>query len=86
MKKKYEKADREFQRAVIERDGCCQVCGMVTETLVAHHIVTRRRIDTRHDLSNGITLCYTHHRWAHDRPAAFRTMLATWHIKKRLIK
>lgn len=39
--------------------------------LHAHHIFTRTRKATRHDLENGVALCYGCHMWAHRNPLDF---------------
>ena len=57
------------------RDKKCRYCG-TTETLNAHHIFTRSRLNTRYDPENGILLCAAHHTLssvfsAHKTPRAF---------------
>jgi hypothetical protein len=75
---KLSKADTEWGRAVKERDGySCRRCytwfpeGPPRRGLHAHHIFTRSRRRTRHDVENGVSLCYGDHRWAHANPIEF---------------
>lgn len=44
--------------------------------LHAHHIFTRTRRATRHDVENGVALCYGDHRWAHGNPLEFHDWIA----------
>lgn len=73
---KLTKEDKEWAKAVKERDGNkCAVCG-TTKLLNAHHILPREIKELRHTLWNGITLCPKHHRFsrelsAHQNPVAF---------------
>jgi len=53
----------EWSLAVRERDKACQVCGTVTKRLNAHHIIPKNFLKYKYDLSNGITLCVTHHKF-----------------------
>jgi 5-methylcytosine-specific restriction endonuclease McrA len=85
---KFPKADLAWSKAVRERDGYrCQLCGRwygpgsgrAVQGLHAAHIFSRNNLAVRHDLDNGVTLCYAHHRWAHENPVAF----AEW-VKRRL--
>lgn len=70
------KGDREFQRAVVERDGKCCRCGKYglrndkgeIENLSAHHLVRRKFLRTRHLPENGVSLCVECHQWAHKHP------------------
>lgn len=68
--------DRDWSRRVRERDRymCrrCEVHYLANSTaLHAHHIFTRSRKATRHDLDNGVSLCYGCHMWAHKNPLEF---------------
>ena len=47
----------------IKKVGECEVCGRTSDQcqLSAHHIIGRTRLRYRHDLSNGLCLCQTHH-------------------------
>lgn len=69
------KADREWSRAVRERDGgrCC-ICGSPSHPQ-AHHIVSRQCLATRHMPIVGILLCPEHHYFgalsAHQNPMWF---------------
>ena len=76
MKIKLTKADREFARAVKERDGwVCRRChkGYVpgSQGLHAAHIISRRHKATRHDLGNALSLCFACHLWGHGSPIEF---------------
>lgn len=65
------KADIEWAKQVKERDHyTCQRCGAKHQSRGMHaaHIVSRRYKQTRHDLENGITLCFGCHMWAHQNP------------------
>ena len=55
------KADAVWSKAV-RRDGRCLVCG-TTESLQAHHLISRWIIPLRHELMNGVCLCPKHHKW-----------------------
>lgn len=64
--------DRRWSKAVRERDGYkCQRCFTQHTTnsvgLHAAHIFSRGIKRTRHDLDNGISLCYGDHRWFDSR-------------------
>lgn len=56
------KLDALWSECVRKRDKFCQVCGK-TENLQAHHWLVRkaRSLQTRWDVRNGITLCYSCH-------------------------
>ncbi len=56
--------DREWRKAVFERDGyTCQICHVKGGRLQADHIQPYAAYpDLRHDLSNGRTLCVDCHR------------------------
>ena len=49
----------DWRKAVFERDDyTCQVCGVRGSRLHAHHIERfADRLDLRHDIKNGVTLC-----------------------------
>lgn len=69
-KKLIAKFDKWWSKAVVERDGgICQKCGKPGDN--PHHVFLRRYMGSRFLLANGITLCTTCHRWAHDEPTAF---------------
>jgi len=87
---KYTKEDREWALKVKERDGlACVICGrksgeehpnyrgkIVKAKLASHHIIPREIKETRHNISNGITLCSFHHKYSrdlspHKNPLAF---------------
>jgi hypothetical protein len=64
------KADRDWQKAVRERDAyTCQRCKKVEQYVHAHHVAPRsRRPDLRHDVANGKCLCLSCHSWVHSNP------------------
>jgi hypothetical protein len=63
-------ADKQWQQAVREKDGCiCQRCGKYDPYIHAHHVAPRsRRPDLRHEISNGKCLCASCHQWVHWNP------------------
>ena len=73
---KFTKEDRAWADAVKDRDGrACVVCGSTIKPN-AHHILPRELHGTKLDISNGITLCASHHLFsrkisAHNNPLAF---------------
>lgn len=80
---KLTKEDKEWAKAVKERDGSCVICGS-TKRLNAHHVLPRENLKTKHDILNGITLCPLHHRFsreisAHQNPLVF----ILWMLKYR---
>jgi len=90
--------DSAWQHAIIARDRKCTRCGMIGEDLAGHHLIGRRYKKSRHDLRNGVTVCYQCHQWAHAHPsesmlyfaverigAQFPTVEA-WEAYKRSIK
>jgi 5-methylcytosine-specific restriction endonuclease McrA len=74
----WRKADREWSKAVRERDGyVCQWpgCGVVDEYNHAHHRLSRAQYPHRkYDVTVGVTLCPSHHRQAHGSPAEARKL------------
>jgi hypothetical protein len=69
---KRDAADRRWSRAVRERDEfTCQRCGTKHAEnsfgLHAAHVFSRGIQRTRHDLDNGLSLCYGDHRWYDSR-------------------
>ncbi len=88
--KKAERArrDKEWQRAVKERDGhACQKCGynVYPRGLHAHHIFSKgAHPHMRFDVEDGITLCLRHHLyWAHTDGCEFTEWLKTWMGEER---
>lgn len=74
-------ADRRWSQEVRERDDyTCQRCGRMHERnsvgLHAAHIFSRGIMRTRHDIDNGISLCYGDHRWFDSRSKEDREAFA----------
>ena len=73
---KFTKEDKDWAKAVKNRDGwACVICGD-KEPLNAHHIIARENHETKLDIQNGITLCTRHHFFnrqisAHNNPLGF---------------
>ncbi len=70
---KYRKDDIEWAKKIKERDGwTCQRCDKPypekSQGLYAAHIFSRRYKKTRHDLENGVSLCFGCHMWVHGNP------------------
>lgn len=75
------KMDKLWSKAVIDHDnGICQKCCNPGDN--PHHVFLRRYMGSRFLKENGITLCTTCHRWAHDYSADFME----WWIDKVGIK
>lgn len=73
MKVKLKPADTAWAKEVKARDDyTCRRCHKSYPEghrgIHAHHIFTRSRKSTRHDLLNGVTLCMGCHLWAHKNP------------------
>lgn len=66
--------DKLWSELVRYRDGHhCRVNGCLHDSCHAHHIFSRRHTSTRFDVSNGISLCFAHHKyWAHVDYEEFR--------------
>jgi hypothetical protein len=69
-------ADRRWSTAVKDRDHwSCRRCLTSyperSRGLNAHHIFTRSRRSTRHDVECGVSLCVGCHRWAHANSLEF---------------
>jgi hypothetical protein len=70
------KADELFSKLVRARDGRCQWPGCQSTTIYTHHIFSRRYLQTRWDMENGISLCVYHHTLkAHGDPEEFRDFI-----------
>lgn len=52
----------------------CERCKRITETIHAHHIVSRAR-GGAHEESNGAALCFTCHREVHDHIGEWKRWL-----------
>jgi len=68
------KADKLWSARIRQRNGgMCEICNKMGGQ--PHHIVGRKNLVLRHDLRNGINLCYTHHvggnKSAHNDPLWF---------------
>ena len=64
-KRNFKLADKNWKNLVRERDNyTCQVCmrKLDPKNAHAHHLIPRQIKECRHDLLNGITLCYYHHK------------------------
>lgn len=57
----------------------CEYCLKSGIRLEAHHVIGRRNKSLRHLVSNGVSLCHAHHRFAEQNGVAF----AEWILKKR---
>ena len=54
-----------WAKKVKERDQCCQLCGSEKQ-LTAHHLHSHfLHPESRFDITNGMTLCHTHHFLVH---------------------
>lgn len=82
--KRETKEDKAWRLEIYKRANYkCEYCGK-SDTLNAHHIFSRSKKSTRHDLDNGICLCVSHHLFsstfsAHKTPMEF----AEWIKEKR---
>lgn len=66
--------DAEWSKAVRERDeNRCRICNR-TDNLQAHHIFTKgRHASVRHDIKNGVCLCWACHLYkVHTDPEFWR--------------
>lgn len=71
--RKLEELDKKWALDVKERDRhVCQRCGVQRMHQDAHHIVRRSIRATRHQLSNGVTLCRECHSYVHAHPEESR--------------
>lgn len=55
-------------------NGRCERCGS-KNNLSAHHIIGRTSRKLRWELENGVCLCFSCHRLAHDNPEEFKKWL-----------
>lgn len=59
--------DKLWQQVICRRSGGkCALCGS-KQGVSAHHFIKRRDLAYRHELYNGIALCFTCHRKVEDR-------------------
>ncbi len=66
LKIKIKPLDRLWSKAVKKRDGGrCRICGKIGKPRGMHaaHIEGRAKKNTRWYIPNGLTLCFTCHRW-----------------------
>ena len=67
--KKY--CDTLWSKLIKERAGYkCEICQRGGR-LNSHHIYSRRYMNLRYDIENGVCLCVKHHMIAHHRPIDF---------------
>jgi hypothetical protein len=67
--------DIAWAKRIKEQGRACAVCGR-TSYLNAHHIFSRRYMNTRWDIDNGITLCRGCHLYfAHQKYEEFRDIV-----------
>lgn len=65
----------------------CAKCGSSRNGVAGHHLITRSNLLFRHDLSNGIPLCFACHEWARAKEEEFLAWLAAkYPIKHHLRK
>lgn len=64
--------DELWSKAVKTRaSNMCEACLRSGIRLESHHFYGRKNKHLRHVVSNGFSLCHTHHRWAEEQPAEF---------------
>src|SRR3990167_6707603 len=65
-------ADKLFSE-LVRIEGLCEHCGRKPPEvrLNTAHVFSRRFLVTRWEPLNGVCLCVSCHRWAHDRPIEF---------------
>ena len=70
------KDEQAWRKAVLKRDArTCQACFFPSKKLCAHHIESyAKNIESRNDLTNGVTLCEPCHRELHSQ---YGSMTAT---------
>ena len=59
---------------IIRSKGKCTICGK-TDSLQAHHIISRRYNVGRHALDNGLCICSSCHFFEKPEPERFRDMV-----------
>lgn len=83
-RKKIKELDKLWSIKIRERDGKCLKCGN-TSSLQAAHILSRKNLNIRFDLENGLTLCIRCHLyWAHKEPIEF-TKWVEYHLGKKKV-
>lgn len=94
MKSTKKTCDGLWALAVKARAGHkCEFCGR-PDTLNSHHVFSRSKSSTRHDVDNGVCLCVAHHTFssgfsAHKTPVEFIEWLKerrgeAWYLRLRL--
>ena len=58
------RCDRIWSDKIKIRDKhSCQICGITNgASIESAHVIPRTFMETRHDMKNGIALCYLHHK------------------------
>jgi len=85
IKKLKKQLEELWKKVCLKRDNYkCQYCGS-TEDLQVHHIVSRKNLNTKFDIDNGITLCKKCHTRISLNPTA-KMEFTIWFIKKYGIK
>lgn len=79
-KKLKKKLDTLWSKLVKDKaNNTCERCFSQAKRLNSHHLVSRRYIQTRYNLSNGISLCVGCHFYAHQNSLEF----SKWVIEKK---
>jgi len=69
-----DRADEVWRKVILALHPRC-VTGCGYPATDAHHIISRGNHNTRHRIENGLGLCRSCHRHAHDYPSSFREWL-----------
>ena len=80
------KADKEWGR-IIHLEESCLVGGNCAGPLQAHHLISRGKVLTRHEVENGVLLCAFHHTFStecspHAAPIQFTEFLRLYYPEK----
>ena len=83
--------DRQWQEAIVERDGACQIGHLIAhdcmvQPISGHHIIGRKYKETRHDMRNGIGLCPKCHQWVHGHPIESKKMIINLLVDNGIIE
>ena len=81
------KADKAWGELLHKKFDRCLVCHTTTHQLQAHHLISRAKVNTRHDPKNGVILCNLHHNTdpecsPHAGPLGFSEFLRKRHPEK----